>query len=271
MLFRSGLDFLFVDHRAALRECVIAPFEAGYAQGLTPNPCVDCNRLVKFKTLFEHAGPEDIVATGHYARAREGAVYAGVKGRDQSYVLWRLRRQWLARLRFPLGGLEKSQARALAAELGLEVAAKKDSMDLCFQPHLPPRVWEIVDESGRPLGQQEGYFTLGQRRGLNVASTARLYVTRIDSARSQVVLGPLEAAQRQVLTVREVHQLTELPPRFEAQVKIRSTGALVPAVIELEGEQGRITLAQPILGGAPEQSAVWYAQDGQLLGGGKLA
>ncbi|HTZ34499.1 MAG TPA: tRNA 2-thiouridine(34) synthase MnmA, partial [Stellaceae bacterium] len=211
---RLGIPHYVLDYEARFRAAVIDDFADSYRRGETPVPCIRCNERVKFRDLLQTARDlgASALATGHYARRGAGpdgpALYrAADAGRDQSYFLYRTTRAELAFLRFPLGGLQKAQTRALARRLDLPVADKPDSQDICFVPQgsyadivtrLRPEAGEpgeIVDRAGTVLGRHRGiaHFTVGQRRGLGVASPEPCYVLRIEPATRRVVVGPREA------------------------------------------------------------------------------
>jgi tRNA-specific 2-thiouridylase len=270
---RLGID-LFVLDAAAGFDAVIAGFAADYAAGRTPNPCIRCNRDVKLARLLQHAEALgfDAVATGHYARilSDEGAPA--------------LPRAALGRLRFPLGDLpDKASTRAHARRLGLPVHDKPDSMEICFveggdhaavlAARAPAALTPgpIVDEAGRVLGHHRGYgrYTIGQRRGLGVASAGRLYVTAIDPATATVRVGPREATMATLLSVGEATWLRDVPEAFEAIAQIRSMHAGVRASVRTAGP-GRfeLRLHAPVDAAAPGQAAVLY--DGPVVLGGGL-
>ena len=208
---RLGIRHYVLDYEARFREAVIEDFADSYLRGETPIPCVRCNERVKFRDLLDVARDlgADALATGHYVRRVAGpggpVLHRAVdRSRDQSYFLFATTPAQLAFLRFPLGGMQKEQVRAHAERLGLAVAAKPDSQDICFVPsgryagvieRLRPGAAEpgaIVDRAGRVLGRHKGiiHFTVGQRRGLGIAAQAPLYVLAVDAARREVVVGP---------------------------------------------------------------------------------
>ena len=214
---RLGIRHYVLDYEARFREAVIEDFADSYLRGETPIPCVRCNERVKFRDLLDVARDlgADALATGHYVRRVDGpdgpALHRAVdRSRDQSYFLFATTRSQLEFLRFPLGGMQKEQVRAHAERLGLAVAAKPDSQDICFVPsgryagvieRLRPGAAEpgaIVDRAGRVLGRHKGiiHFTVGQRRGLGIAAPEPLYVLAVDAARREVVVGPQAALLR---------------------------------------------------------------------------
>lgn len=267
---------------------VIAPFADSYARGETPIPCALCNQTVKFRDLMAIAGrlEADLLVTGHYARWRPGPALLRGRDpvRDQSYFLYGTTLDQLRVLRFPLGDQPKDATRALARRLGLEVADKPDSQDICFVPQghysdlvrrLRPdadRPGPIVDLDGRTLGRHRGivHYTIGQRRGLGIGGTAApLHVVRLDAEHNTVVVGPREALAVTELTLREVNWLdAALPEDWAVTVKVRSTAPDTPARISAEG--WRVTLDPPQYGVAPGQACVVYDGD-RVLGGGWIA
>jgi len=290
---RLGIPHYVMDYEGNFRRDVMDPFADSYVRGETPVPCVLCNQTVKFRDLMEAARGlgADVLATGHYVRRRGGdcpELWRGADlGKDQSYFLFATTRDQLDRLRFPLGGLDKAQTRALAARYGLAVADKPESQDICFVPHgdyarvverLRPGALEpgdIVDLSGRVLGHHDGIirYTVGQRRGLGIGGTVEpLYVVRLDPATHQVVVGPKAALDRDAFTIHTVNWLGPgdgLPPDgVYSHVKIRNTFDPVPAtVLPLDGGRAMVRLDTPVQGVAPGQACVLYDGD-RVLGGG---
>jgi len=283
-----GIPHYILDYEDAFRAGVIGPFADAYARGETPVPCVACNRTVKFRDLLAVARDlgAECLATGHYVRriaAPSGAeLHRAVDAaKDQSYFLYATTAAQLDFLRFPLGGLDKATVRGHAARLGLAVAAKPDSQDICFVPggdyaavvrRLRPDAdvaGEIVDVSGRVVGTHRGTigFTVGQRRGLDLGGfDAPQYVTRIDVAARRVVVGPRAALAVAAVDLVDVNWLG--PPAGAVAVKVRSTAANAPAAADVV--TGRLTFGEPEYGVAPGQSAVVY--DGtRVLGGGTIA
>jgi tRNA-specific 2-thiouridylase len=274
-----GIPLVVKDVRAAMEAEVVSGFDAEYAAARTPSPCVLCNPRVKFKALFAAADElgAQLVATGHYAHAENGRLYQGHPARDQSYMLYRLPAAWLPRLWFPIGLMDKGAVRDLAARHGLAAAAAPDSQDICFIPDgdyaaflerrsvsLPPG--DIVDSAGRVLGRHGGLHrhTVGQRRGLGVSSAGRLYVTRLDAQRNEVVLGPEAELLTRTVELCDLHWLDKPPEAaFRCAVKLRHSPRSYPCVFD----GTRLTLDAPQRRPAPGQSAVLY-RDRQVLGGG---
>jgi tRNA-specific 2-thiouridylase len=286
---RLGIDLFVLDATAAFAG-IIDGFAAEYAAGRTPNPCVRCNRDVKLARLLQHAAALgfDRVATGHYARVveRDGApalARAAAAGKDQSYVLFALPRAALARLLLPLGELPgKAETRALARRLGLPVHDKPDSMEICFVDggdharvlaERAPRALTpgpLVDRAGRLLGRHDGYgrFTVGQRRGLGLASPGRRYVTGIDAATATVTVGPREETLATGLAAADASWLRDVPDRFEAIVQIRSMHAGARGEVRRTApDRFEVAFHEPVHAVAPGQAAVLYAGE-IVLGGG---
>lgn len=283
---RLGIAHYILDYESRFREGVIDRFADEYAQGRTPIPCALCNQGVKFTDLIAFARElgADCLATGHYVRRLVSDGRAELhKGadprRDQSYFLYGTTREQLDFLRFPLGDLPKSEVREIAAQFGLEVAAKPDSQDICFVPDgdyaglvkkLRPETQasgEIVDLAGQVIGEHSGvvHFTIGQRRGLEIGGQKEpLYVVRIEPDRRRVIVGPRRALAVQAMRVIDWNWIGE--DQRELSVKVRS---LAPPVRALRDGDWLRFLA-PEYGVAPGQAAVAY-QGTRLLGGGWIA
>ena len=283
---RLGIAHYVLDYERRFRESVIERFADEYARGRTPVPCASCNQSVKFTDLIAFARElgADCLATGHYVQRITAGERAQMhKGsdpaRDQSYFLYGTTQDQLDFLRFPLGGLPKSETRRIAEEEGLTVAGKPDSQDICFVPdgnyaalveRMRPETvapGEIVDLEGRVLGSHRGvvHFTIGQRRGIEIGGQKEpLYVVRIDPEERRLVVGPRSALAIQAMRVEQLNWLAE--DQSEVSVKVRSLAPAVPARIE----DGWVRFGRPELGVAPGQAAVFY--DGnRLLGGGWIA
>jgi len=279
-----GIAHYVFDHESRFRESVVDRFADDYVAGRTPIPCVQCNMGVKFTDLFRLARElgADCLATGHYVRrvvsAHGPELHRAIDpARDQSYFLFATTEAQLDYLRFPLGGMEKSAVRAIAAEMGLGVAAKPDSQDICFVPDgdyaglvrkLRPdagRPGDIVDFQGRVLGQHQGVlgFTIGQRRGLEIGGLAEpLYVVRLDPVANQVIVGPKAALAVHAARLSEFNAIGPMPDGKLA-TKVRSTARPAPA--RMEGE--RLIFDAPEYGVSPGQAAVLYAGE-RVVGGG---
>ncbi len=282
-----GIPFYALNFEEPFRR-VVDYFVSEYDRGATPNPCIVCNRDLKFGKLFEFAGAvgAEFVATGHYARVeRHGERWALLRGRDarkdQSYVLFPLAQGELARAMFPAGGLEKAEIRRMAGEAGLGVAEKPESMEICFVPDndhrrlLRERLGERLREGefrsrdGRVLGRHGGYqlFTLGQRKGLGTAFGRPMYVAAIEPATNTVVLSE-EDERRAEFEARDVNWVSVGPRACDAVVKIRSMHPGARARVEpLEGGRARIVFEEPQRAVTPGQAAVFYEGD-TVLGGG---
>ncbi len=282
-----GIPFYPLDFEEPFRK-VVDYFVSEYDRGATPNPCIVCNRDLKFGKLFETAAAvnAEVVATGHYARVeRRGGRMALLRGRDlrkdQSYVLFPLGQRELARILFPVGGLRKREVRALAAEAGLGIAEKPESQELCFVPDndhrhlLRERLGERLREGefrsrdGRVLGRHGGHqlFTVGQRKGLGVAFGRPMYVVAIEPASNTVVLSEEDERTREFVACG-VNWVSVEPRACGAVVKIRSQHRGAPARLEpLEGERVRVVFEKPQRAVTRGQAAVFYEGD-LVLGGG---
>jgi len=271
---------------------IVDYFVDEYTAGRTPNPCIMCNTWLKFGKLFEYAKSVDAryVATGHYARLlatagdRPSALCRGVDAaKDQSYVLFGIDRRQLGRLLFPVGEHSKEEIRRIAGRLGLGVAAKPDSQEICFVPDGDHARWvrrhrgqvdtsgEIVTTDGTVVGRHEGLerFTIGQRKGLGVAFGERRFVVRLERDTRRVVVGTKDELARTDLTAAGANWLVDEPARpFGCQVKIRYRSRAVGATVEpLGGGRFSVHFDEPRHGVAPGQAAVCYDGD-RVLGGG---
>jgi tRNA-specific 2-thiouridylase len=283
---------------------VIQPFLSAYLDGRTPSPCVDCNTYVKFGALLgraRHLYACDAVATGHYARRAVGPdgrahlLRARDDEKDQTYFLYGLRRDQLEHARFPLGELTKPEVRAVARRLGLATADKPESQEICFVPGgdyrdtlrdragWTPSAGPIVDANGTVVGSHGGSagFTVGQRRGLGVASDAPRYVSRIDPGSNLIQLGRREDLETRQVALSSVTFVADEPPgprgaEFRADIRIRHRAAPVAATVRPatahEPRRGGRWIAEtdePVWAAAPGQAAVLYAGD-DVLGGGRI-
>lgn len=298
-----GIAHYVLDYEKRFREAVINPFAESYVAGETPIPCVACNQTVKFADLLTTARDlgADALATGHYIRSRANpspdnpgrrALYRPVDSeRDQSYFLFATTQDQLDYVRFPLGELPKIRTRELAQEMGLNVAQKADSQDICFVPQgkyanvitkLRPDAalaGEIVHIDGRVLGQHPGivHFTIGQRRGIGVAIGDPLFVVHLDARSRRVIVGPREALDTRRVILRDVNWLGDAPiadlgpEGLECFAKVRSTRPPRPATVRIEGHQVSVELAEGEAGVAPGQACVLYSapgDDARVYGGG---
>ena len=301
---RIGIPHYVLDYEERFRREVMDDFADSYAAGETPIPCVRCNERVKFRDLLDTA--RDLgaaaLATGHYIASRKGVTGRELHrprdlDRDQSYFLFTTTREQLDFLRFPLGELTKPEARALAARMGLDIADKPDSQDICFVPSgryttivqkLRPGASEpgdVVHLDGRVLGRHDGIinFTIGQRRGLGIGASGPesepFFVVKLDPARARVIVGPKNALETRKLTLRDINWLGDGPfeavpeEGVEVLAKVRSTRAPVPARLRRDGEGATVELLDGEEGVAPGQACVFYeaADGGRVLGGGWIA
>lgn len=286
---RLGFPHHVWDFSAEFQEAVITPFRETYFSGRTPNPCVDCNRNVRFTTLYDklRAAGFDYLVTGHYARVLyengEPQLFNGVDPKkDQSYVLWGIGADALAHTCFPLGDLVKSEVRALAAEANIPVADKEESQDICFIPDNNLGGFlgvleqgDILLRDGTKVGTHTGaaQYTIGQRRGLGVGGGDQpLYVTRIDAIRNRVYIGPEEELYASGAVLGEVSLLVDPATlaSFDLDVKIRykHSAASGRATIDPDGRV-HVRFKEPQKAITPGQSAVFFEGD-RLLGGGVI-
>jgi tRNA-specific 2-thiouridylase len=293
-----GIPHYVLDYESRFRQAVIDPFAESYVSGETPVPCISCNQTVKFADLLETARDlgAEALATGHYIRSRANgahrALYRPVDAdRDQSYFLFATTQEQIDFLRFPLGDLPKSEVRAIAAEMGLAVADKHDSQDICFVPQgkysdviakLRPEAGtpgDIVHIDGRVLGRHSGIvnYTIGQRRGIGIATGEPLYVVYLDAAGARVIVGPREALETHKVFLRDVNWLgdtaiEELPGEgLEVFARVRSTRPPRPAVLHAGDGKVWVELIDGESGIAPGQACVFYADEtdeARVLGGG---
>ncbi len=299
---RVGIPHYVLDYEDRFKEAVIDRFAESYVAGETPVPCVECNQSIKFRDLLETARElgATVLATGHYVASRalpgggRGLYRAREAERDQSYFLFATTPAQLELLRFPLGDRTKAETRELARRFGLGVADKQDSQDICFVPtghyadvieRLRPGAagpGEIVDLDGRVLGRHDGiiYFTVGQRRGLGVATGSPLYVVQLDAASRRVVVGPRDALRTSRIRLRDVNWLGDgtldqaLESPAEIFVKVRSTRSPQPAWLRLGADGIEVELISGEDGVSPGQACVFYdSAEGQarVLGGGIIA
>jgi tRNA-specific 2-thiouridylase len=272
---------------------VIQNFVSEYSRGRTPIPCVRCNSFTKFRDLLAHADALDCryIATGHYAVAREGALYRGADPRkDQSYFLWGIDRAVVARMLTPVGSLSKADTRALARRLGLVTADKPESVEICFVPdgdyvgvlerHLPADAaalapGPLVTTAGEVIGQHDGFarYTIGQRKGLPGGAREARYVVAIRPERREVVVGTAEDLDGHRVRLEELNWLAEpLAAGDACEVQIRHRARAVPATVAAhDGGALTLALAAPARAITPGQSGVLYDAVGRVLGGGVIA
>ncbi len=289
-----GIPFYILDVQAPFKARVVDFFVNEYSAGVTPNPCLQCNRHIRFGHLLRHALALDAryLATGHYARVRQaGGRYQLLKGvderKDQAYVLHVLTQNELAHALFPVGGYTKPEVRELARARGLPVADRSESQDLCFLAdgdyrrflarHAPQALQPgpILDTTGRILGQHQGlpFYTIGQRKGIGVSGPEPLYVLATDGARNALIVGTRAELGRRQFVAQNINWISgEAPPQpFGCTVKIRYKAAEVTATVTpLEGSRAQVVCAEPLRDITPGQAAVFYAGE-VVLGGGIIS
>lgn len=288
-----GIPHHIVDIREVFQTQIIDFLVTGYSAGITPLPCSQCNKTVKFGPMVQYAREKlgsDRIATGHYARINYDAatdryqlLRASDRHKDQSYFLYDLSQDLLAASVFPLGEINKTDTRRIATELGLQTADKPESQDLCLvesngsmraflDKYITPKAGDIVDPSGKVLGQHEGvhHYTIGQRKGIGIAAADPLYVIGLDAVNNRVVVGDRTSATQPECTVKQVNwvSLAEPSTPIRAAVQIRYRSQPVPVtVIPLEDARVKIVFDEPQFSITPGQAAVWYDDD-KVLGGG---
>ncbi|MCU0544383.1 MAG: tRNA 2-thiouridine(34) synthase MnmA [Oscillatoriaceae cyanobacterium Prado104] len=298
-----GVSHHIVDSRDVFQASIVDYLVGGYSAGITPLPCSQCNKTVKFGPMLRYAREElqiDKIATGHYARVsfnpdtnRYQLLRAIDPQKDQSYFLYDLTQDLLAGTVFPLGEITKTETRRIAAEFGLKTADKPESQDLCLvesngsmraflDKYIAPQKGEIVDRDGRVLGEHDGvhHYTIGQRKGLGIAAPEPLYVIELDAARNRVVVGDRAKAANSECYVDRVNWVSVAPPaapiRASVQIRYRSQpvpATIVPANTHETAENTcctrvKVIFDEPQLSITPGQAAVWY--DGDLLLGGGI-
>lgn len=290
-----GIPHHVVDSRDLFEKNIVDYLVAGYGEGITPLPCSQCNRAVKFGPMLQYAQQElgcDRIATGHYARIRQDTetgryqlLRAVDRSKDQTYFLYDLDQAVLGHVLFPLGEHPKTETRQIAAQFELHTAEKPESQDLCLveangsmqaflDKYITPQKGEIVDQAGKVLGFHEGvhHYTIGQRKGLGIAHSEPLYVVALDARQNRVIVGDRAATLAPDCTVQRVNWVAIAPPTspIRAEVQIRYRAQAVPAtIIPLENNRVRVVFDEPQSSVTPGQAAVWY--DGEvLLGGGVI-
>ncbi len=278
------------------KEGVIDNFVDSYLKGETPVPCIQCNKTVKFNDLFNEAKKlnADALVTGHYVKSVTDNnitnMYRAIdENRDQSYFLFNTTREQLNFLRFPLGGMLKSETREIAKNLELNVADKPDSQDICFVPNgdyvsviskLKPDSFKkgnIKDKSGKVLGVHDGIinFTVGQRRGIKIAAEEPLYVVDINPELNEIIVGTRKDLVKKHISLRDINLLCEKKVfENEILVKIRSTGKLIKSKLILEKDAAKLELLEDEYGISPGQACVFYSKDkygDKVLGGGWIS
>ncbi len=279
-----NIDYTVLDLRDRFNETVIRPFFEAYRKGITPNPCVWCNRLMKFKALIEEADRRGMhfISTGHYAIVRDGQLYKGIDTRkDQSYALYRLSDEQLQRMILPLGTYRKGEIRSIAEQLGLPTSKAPESQDVCFlqgkgyyskiKDYSEGLILDI--ETRKRLGTHKGFYhyTMGQRKRLGISGQKALYVVDIDPDTNTVYVGDANLVMKDTIKVDDLNWQVEQSNTFEATVKIRSTMRDEPATVNLTGDNKAIVhFQQPQWAPAPGQSAVFYKEN-KVIGGGIIA
>ena len=289
-----GIPHEIVDSRDLFQTHIVDYLVTGYGEGVTPLPCSQCNKAVKFTPMLNYAQETlgiDQIATGHYARIRYDEIsqrYQLLRAvdlhKDQSYFLYDLSQEVLATVLFPLGEQTKTETRRIATEFGLSVADKPDSQDLCLveshgsmrdflNKYISEKEGEIVDLSGKVLGKHQGihHYTIGQRKGLGIAAADPLYVVKLDPVMNRVIVGDRESAGSLDCSVTRLNWVSITEPtasiRCEVQVRYRSSPVVV-SVIPLEGDRVKLVFDEPQFGITPGQAAVFY--DGEMLLGGGI-
>jgi len=290
-----GIPHYVLNFREEFAHAVIDYFCRDYLQGRTPNPCIACNRYIKFGSLMNQARAmgADYLATGHYARIGHNAAHdvyqlltAGDPGKDQSYVLYNLTQEQLKHTLFPLGDLDKQQVRELAREKGLLVADKAESQEICFVTngrygdfveqylHLEPRPGEVKDLNGEFLGHHRGihHYTIGQRKGLGLALGYQAYITKLDADVNTIWVGGNQDLFHSILEADHVNYISGRIPQepMEVTAKIRYSALKVPAqIVPLGDERVRVDFSQPQRAITPGQAVVFY-QGETVIGGGTI-
>ena len=296
--YKLDIPYYAVNCAAQFRSSVVEPFTDEYIHGMTPNPCIECNRSVKWDKLIEFADSmgAEYVATGHYAKVvrlengRYTVKNSVTAAKDQTYMLYRLNQQQLARTLMPLGALSKDEVRKIAASAGLPVANKPDSQEICFvasgsyadyieqnSESYVPREGNFVDENGSVLGRHKGiiHYTVGQRKGLGLAMGHPVFVKSINAETNEVVICDDAALYSDEIFCDRLNFLSipdiEMGERVSAAVRIRYHHAGEQAMLERIGEDTlKVCFQKPVRAAAPGQSAVFYDADGCVIGGGRI-
>lgn len=285
---RLDIRHYVLDFKDIFHDNVIADFCAEYSRGRTPNPCIVCNRYIKFDALLQRAFELDAgyLATGHYARIESSAdgyrlLTAADAAKDQSYFLYRLEQRQLKHLLFPIGHLKKTEVRKMAAAMGLAPAARRESQDICFIPdgdyrsfisgRIPLEPGDITDTEGRLLGRHKGLplYTIGQRQGLGLAANQRLYVLRLEPEANRIVVGSAEQLLSRCFTTGKLHWISgrTAEPGNSITARIRHRAPDVPVKLKLSNGGAEACLSQPQPAVTPGQAVVFYRGE-VVLGGG---
>lgn len=291
--YRLGIEHLVMNFTDAFGHDVIEPFARDYQAGRTPNPCINCNRYLKFEEMLHRAEQLgfDAVATGHYAVVRQNEagrwlLYRSPAAKDQSYVLYSMTQYQLARTLFPLGGMEKPEVRRIAEEAGLPVAHKPDSQEICFVENndyagfirkytgSEPLPGNFVDERGNVLGRHRGitHYTVGQRKGLGISFPQPMYVTKIDAETNRIVLGPEGSQYAAQLVAGDLNWIAfdDAPAELSVQAKVRYQAKPAAALVTPLGDgTARVVFEQPQRAVTPGQAVVFY-QENLVVGGGTI-
>ena len=293
-----GIPYYAVNCISEFQRCVIDPFVQAYINGLTPNPCIGCNRYIKWDRMLDFAKSmqAEYIATGHYAsvvqleNSRYTVKQADHIAKDQTYMLYKLSQEQLAHTLMPLGKLTKEQVRAIAVQAGISVAQKPDSQEICFVPEgnyadyieenaecdLPPE-GNFVDEEGKVLGRHKGiiHYTVGQRKGLGIALGEPAYVKEIRTETNEVVLAPDSSLYSDTVVCGDVNFMSIAPlavgEKIRCRAKIRYHHTPQPAELEMLAEDTvQIRFDAPVRAVTPGQSAVFYDEDNCVVGGGVI-
>ena len=291
---QMGVPHHVVDSREIFEKYIIKYLVDGYSQGITPLPCSNCNKAVKFRTMIDWAKAErgiDLIATGHYARVKYDEITdrwqllrAFDRNKDQTYFLYDLAQDDLAHVIFPLGETQKTETRQMAAQFDLQTADKPESMDLCLveangsmqaflDKYIPMNDGDIVNGTGMVMGKHTGihHYTIGQRKGLGIAHSEPLYVVGLNAALNQVIVGPKEEAYQSDCIVSRINWVSIAQPMTpiytEVQIRYRSQPAAA-TIVPLDDSRVKVMFDEPQLSITPGQAAVWY--NGELLLGGGI-
>ena len=290
---KINIDHKILFYQKKFKTEVIDSFIDSYAAGETPIPCVQCNQTVKFRDLFKYAKElkADALITGHYVSRVQTNGHASMyrakdQNRDQSYFLFSTTQEQLDYLRFPLGEIDKSETRDIAKKLNLNVATKPDSQDICFVPNgdyasvikkLRPESFKpgkILDLEGKQIGEHEGIinYTIGQRKGIKIASSNPLYVVNIDADKNTIIVGNKECLEVREIKLKDLNILGS-KKEFDKinKIKVRSTGRLLNAKINILDKTANVEIIDKETGISPGQACVFYSEDevgDKVLGGG---